>query len=87
MATPEDVEKTAQQLWGSAQRIGMRIAEMPREKREETFALAERALWDAAKKMGMPEDKIEGLVKIQMEAIRGMVMNLDVSGSPKGGRA
>jgi hypothetical protein len=84
---PKNIEEIARHCWGAAQRIGMQIAEMTREKREEGFAIAERALWDAAKQMGMPADKIEGLIKIQMQAIRGMVSSLDVSGSPQGGNA
>lgn len=83
----ENFEVIAPRCWGMAQRVGMRIAAMAPEQREDAFAVAERALWATAKEIGMAADKIEGFIKIQMEAIRGMVTNIYVGGSPKGGHA
>jgi hypothetical protein len=37
--------------------------------------------------MGVSEVRIAGLIKLQMEAVRGMVTNIDLGGSPQGGRA
>jgi len=84
---PNNIDEIAKPLWGMAQRVGMRIAEMPLEKRAHAFAIAERALREAAQASGMAGAQAEGLIKLQMEAIRGMVTNIDVGGSPKGGNA
>jgi hypothetical protein len=84
---PENVEAIARQSWGMAQRVGMKIAAMPLDQREAAFVTAERSLHDTALEMGMAGERMDGFIKIQMEAIRGMVQNIDVGGSPQGGNA
>ena len=85
--TKEEIEKVAQHAWGAAQRLGMQIAEKPRAQREQAFAIVEQCLRDTARTMNMSGEEVEGLMKFQMEAVRGMVMNIDGGGSPQGGHA
>jgi hypothetical protein len=84
---PKHVEEIAQKAWGAAQRLGMQIAAMPLHEREAGYAVCEESLCETARDMGIAGDKMEGFIKIQMEAIRGMVQNIDVGGSPQGGKA
>jgi hypothetical protein len=44
---------------------------------------------ETAEEMGvkLTPQQLEGLVDLQMQAIRGMVTNIDVGGRPKGGNA
>jgi hypothetical protein len=84
---PKSIEEIARHAWGAAQRIGMRIAEMPLDQREAGFKIAEESLQEAARKMGIDGDRMDQFIKIQMDAIRGMVQNIDVGGNPQGGRA
>lgn len=87
MVDKDEVERIAKHAWGAAQRIGMQIAALPLEKRAEAFAKCEDALRDSAEKMGIAGPQMEGFVKLQMEAVRGMVQNIDVGGSPNGAKA
>jgi hypothetical protein len=87
MADAKQVEQLSQKMWSAAQRIGMRIAEMPVDQREEGFAMAKRVLEDTAREMGVTGKAADELIHIQMEAIRGMVQNIVVGGGPQGGRA
>jgi hypothetical protein len=80
-------EAVAKQLWDAAQRIGIRIAELQLNQRDEAFATCDKAFQEAARDMGVSEVRIGGLIKLQMEAVRGMVTNIDLGGSPQGGRA
>jgi hypothetical protein len=66
-------EAVAKQLWDAAQRIGMGIAELPLDQRDEAFATCEKAFQEAARDRGVSEVRLAGLVKLQMEAVRGMV--------------
>ena len=84
---PEDVEALARHAWGAAQRIGMQIAELPLDRREAAFATAERAFQQAARELGHAGERVDEFIKIQMDAIREIVTNIDVGGSPQGGRA
>jgi hypothetical protein len=60
---------------------------MPPHEREAGFAICESALRETAHKMGIAGEKMDGFIKIQMDAIRGMVQNIDVGGNPQGGNA
>jgi hypothetical protein len=84
---PKVVEEIAQKAWGAAQRLGMQIAAMPLHEREAGFGICERSLRETARDMGIAGEQMGGFIKIQMEAIRGMVQNIDVGGSPQGGKA
>ena len=84
---PKSVEEIARQSWGMAQRVGIQIAAKSQEQRAEAFAIAERSLRETATEMGISSEKMDAFIKLQMEAIRAWVMNIDVGGSPKGGTA
>jgi hypothetical protein len=84
---PENAETIARQGWGMAQRVGMRIAGMPLEEREAALAIAENSLREAAKEMGIAGDQMNGFIELQMKAIRQIITDIDVSGSPQGGSA
>ena len=84
---PENAETIARQAWGMAQRVGMHIAGMPLEKREAALATAENSLRETAKEMGIVGDQIDGFIELQMKAIRQVITEIDVGGSPQGGRA
>jgi len=84
---PEHLEEIARKGWGAAQRLGMQIAAMPLDKREAGFGVCERVFRETARGMGIDAEKMEGFIKLQMEAIRGMVKNIDVGGSPEWGHA
>jgi hypothetical protein len=83
----KQVEEIAKKAWGAAQRLGMQIAAMPLSQREAGFAICEDTLRETADKMGIAGPQMEGFIKIQMDAIRRMVQNIDVGGSPQGGKA
>jgi hypothetical protein len=84
---PKAVEEIAKKALGAAQRLGMQIAAMPLHERQAGYAICEKSLRETAREMGIAGQQIEGFIRIQMEAIRGMVQNIDVGGSPKGGHA
>jgi hypothetical protein len=84
---PKAVEEIAQKAWGAAQRLGMKIAAMPLHEREAGYAICEKSLRETARKMGIAGEQMEGFIKIQLEAIRGMVQKIDVGGNPQGGKA
>ena len=86
--TPKsNVEEIAKKSWGMAQRVGMQIAALPLDKREEAFAKAKQSLEESARDMGIAGDQMDGFIKLQMEAIRSVVQNIDVGGAPQGGKA
>jgi len=84
---PGPFEKLARHAWEAAQRIGMHIAEIPPDQREEAFKRVEKHYQDVARELGIAREQIDEFVKNQMDVIRGIVQNIDVRGSPKGGRA
>ena len=84
--TPE-IEANAKLCADMAQRSAMRIAEMPLEQREEGFKIAERSLREAAEELGIGADRMEGLIQMLVKGMRQFVLDIDVGGSPKGGRA
>jgi len=67
--------------------MAMQIAALSLDKREDGFSIAERCLQEAVREKGIAGEQIEVFMKIQMDAIRGMVTHIDVSGDPHGGNA
>ena len=82
---PENIKAIADQALGMAQRVALRIAGMPLDKRESAFAIAERSLRESAKEMGVTGDQIESFIELQMKAIWQITTDIDVSGRPRGG--
>jgi hypothetical protein len=70
-----------------AQRVGMQIAELPIKIRDVAFAGTERCLRAAGAERGVAGQQLDRIVDRQMRAIRQVVTDIDLSGSPQGGRA
>ena len=77
-----DFDATARHCWAMAQRVGMQIAELPVKVRERAFAGAETCLRAAGSELGLAGQQLDSLVDLQMRAIRQIVIDLDVGGSP-----
>jgi hypothetical protein len=84
---PVDFEATTRQCWEMAQRVGVQIAELPSKARDIAFAGAERCLRAAGSERGVVGRQLDFIVDLQMRAIRQVVTDIDVSGSPRGGTA
>jgi hypothetical protein len=83
----DDTETIAQPCWSMAQRVGMQIAELPIKIRDVAFAGTERCLRAAGAERGVAGQQLDRIVDRQMRAIRQVVTDIDLSGSPQGGRA
>jgi hypothetical protein len=68
-----------------AQRVGAQIAELPIKVREKAFAGAERCFRAAGRELGVAGPQLDSIVDLQMKAIRQVVTDIDVKGSPRGG--
>jgi hypothetical protein len=84
---PEDIDAIAYQCWAMAERVGMQIAELPIKMRESAFNGAERCLRVAGSERGVADQQLDRIVNLQMRAIRQIVTDIDVGGSPLGGNA
>jgi hypothetical protein len=74
-------------MWDMMQRVAMRIAGMPLGQRESAFAVTERSVKQMASEMKIADGEIDDFVNHVMGAIRQFVTEIDVGGSPQGGRA
>jgi hypothetical protein len=79
----EDFDAVARHCWAMAERIGAQIAELPAKVREVALAAAETCLRATGSELGVAGQQLETLVDLQMRAIRQIVTDLDVSGSPR----
>lgn len=79
---PEGTDAIAYQCWAMAERVGMQIAELPVEVREIAFAGTERCLREVGSERGVAIQQLDFIVNLQMRAIRQIVADIDVSGSP-----
>ena len=84
---PEELDAVGRQLWNMAQRVAVQIAEKPPALREAAFAIGERAVRKLASEIRIPTEKVDEFVELQMKVIRQLVTEIDVGGSPQGGRA
>jgi tRNA G26 N,N-dimethylase Trm1 len=84
---PKNVEEIAKRMWDMAQRVAVQIAEKPSDLRDAAFAVVGRNVREMAKEMKVPADKIDAFVELQMQAMRKHVTDIDVGGSPQGGKA
>jgi hypothetical protein len=84
---PEKTEEIARKTWGMAQRAGMQIAALPKEQREPALVKAEQSLTKTYQEFGATGPQLEGFVKLQMQAIRHFVTEIEASGTPQGGNA
>jgi hypothetical protein len=79
----EDFDLVARHCWTMAQRVGAQIAELHVKVREVALAGTETCLRAAGSELGVAGPQLESLVDLQMRAIRQIVADLDVSGSPQ----
>jgi hypothetical protein len=79
----KDFDAVTRHCWAMAQRIGTQIAELPVKVREVALAGAETCLRAAGSELGVAGQQLESLIDLQMRAIRQIVADLDVSGSPQ----
>jgi hypothetical protein len=84
---PEDLEQIANLMWDTMHRVAMRIASMPLEQQESAFAITELSVRKMAAEMRIADGEIGDFVINMMGAIRLFVTEIDVGGSPQGGRA
>jgi hypothetical protein len=75
----DDTEKMARHCWSMAQRVGVKIAELPIDVREMAFAGAERCLREAGNELGVAGPQLDSIVDLQMRAIRQVVTDVDLS--------
>jgi hypothetical protein len=76
----EDFDAVAHHCWAMAQRVGMKIAELPVKVRDAALAGTERCFREAGSEQGVGGQQLESLVDIQMRAIRQVVADIDGSG-------
>ena len=79
----DDFDATARHCWAMAQRVGTQIAELPMKVRERAFAGAETCLRAAGSELGVAGQQLDGIVDLQMRAIRQIVTDFDVSESAR----
>jgi hypothetical protein len=84
---PDDFEPNARLMWDMMQRVAMRIAIMPLEERESAFAVTESLVRQKASEAKIADGEIDDFVNHLMGSIRQLVTEIDVGGSPQGGRA
>jgi hypothetical protein len=83
----DDTEKVARHCWSMAQRVGVKIAELPIDVREMAFAGAERCIREAGNELGVAGPRLDSFVDLQMGAIRQIVTDIDVRASSRSCRA
>jgi hypothetical protein len=75
----DGTETVAQHCWSMAQRVGVKIAELPIDVREMALAGAERCIRAAGRDLGVAGPQLDSIVDLQMRAIRQVVTDVDVS--------
>ena len=71
---------------GSAQRIAMRIVDLPKDKREAGIEFVRRSYVDALEKFGIDNDQARAWLELQIKGIRSLISEIEGSGDT-GGRA
>ena len=86
--TPEQ-EKALEATLGTVQRVAMRIAEIPRDRREEAFSIARRGYEDGMRKFGQDPNSAEPSAWLEkvMQGLRLLVAEIDNSGGAQSGRS
>jgi hypothetical protein len=79
----DEFDATTRHCWAMAQRVGTQIAELPAKVRGVALAAAETCLRAAGSELGVAGKQLDSLVDLQMRAIRQIVTDLDVIGSPR----
>jgi hypothetical protein len=73
---------------GSAQRIAMRIIALPKEQREAALEIVRRNYADAIKRAGFGDsEQSRKWIELQMQGIRALIAEIEMSGGGHGGVA
>jgi hypothetical protein len=65
---------------GSAQKIAMRIVDLPKDKREAGIEFVRRNYADALEKFGIDSEQSHAWLELQIKGIRSLVSEIEASG-------
>jgi hypothetical protein len=71
---------------GSAQKIAMRIVDLPKDRREAGIEFVRRNYMDALEKFGIDGEQARAWLELQIKEIRSLISEIERSGGT-GGRA
>jgi hypothetical protein len=83
----ESARKAIEASIGSAQRIAMRVVDVPRSQREAAFEIVRRNFEDALKRGGHDHEQGHAWLAEQMKIIRALVSEIETSGGGAAGHA
>jgi aspartyl-tRNA synthetase len=66
---------------GSAQRIAMRIVDLPKDKREAGIEFVRREYEDALEKFGIDGEQARAWLELQIKEIRSLISEIEASGT------
>ena len=69
---------------GSAQKIAMRIVDLPEDKREAGIEFVRRSYADALEKFGIDNDQARAWLELQIKGIRSLISEIEASGGAGG---
>jgi hypothetical protein len=69
---------------GSAQKIAMRIVDLPKDKREAGIEFVRRNYADALEKFGIDGEQARAWLELQMKGIRSLISEIEASGGTRG---
>jgi hypothetical protein len=69
---------------GSAQKIAMRIVDLPKDKREAGIEFVRRNYADALEKFGIDGEQARAWLELQMKGIRSLISEIEASGGIRG---
>jgi hypothetical protein len=69
---------------GSAQKIAMRIVDLPKDKREAGIEFVRRNYADALEKFGIDGEQARAWVELQIEGIRSLMSEIEACGGTGG---
>jgi len=65
---------------GSAQKIAMRIVDLPKDKREAGIEFVRRNYADALEKFGIDSEQAHAWLELQIKRIRSLISEIEASG-------
>jgi hypothetical protein len=69
---------------GSAQKIAMRIVDLPKDKREAGIEFVRRNYADALEKFGIDGEQARAWLELQMKGIRSLISEIEATGGTRG---
>ena len=70
---------------GSAQKIAMRIVDLPKDKREAGIEFVRRNYADTLEKFGIDDEQARAWLELQIKGIRSLILEIEASGGTGGG--